>query len=111
MAYSNEALKEIKFFIRVSEEEVTRYKLDKIGISRDLYSVREFPPSAIRKDYVVEMNDKNFIYCINCNHLKASHEVHSISGGIMPSHTCYGLTDNQNCNCKKFISVNGTDSL
>ena len=104
MAFQDDMLKEFTFFTTATDEEVTLYKLGKIGLKRTDLTIRTMPHSAIRKDYVAKIESKNFVYCINCDHVKLSHEKQT---DPVYDNKCYGLTDGQNCNCKKFIDVEG----
>src|SRR5688572_22189502 len=103
MAFQDDMLKEFTFFTTATDEEVTLYKLGKIGLKSTDLTIRTMPHSAIRKDYVAKVESKNFVYCINCDHIKLSHEKDAVNS----YDKCYGLTDSKNCNCKKFIDVEG----
>ena len=103
MSFDSTLLKEITFFVRAPDEEAVLYKLEKIGIERKDMTVRSMPPSSLRKDYVIDVNTKDYVKCVNCDHLKISHEADNTSSP--PTDICFGLNDNQNCNCRKFISV------
>jgi hypothetical protein len=105
MAFQDDMLREFTFFTTVTDEEVTLYKLGKIGIKRTDLTIRAMPHSAIRKDYVAKIDSKNFVYCINCDHVKLAHEKQSINA--IADDKCFGLIDGKNCNCKKFIDVEG----
>jgi hypothetical protein len=111
MAFQDDMLKEFTFFTTATDEEVTLYKLGKIGLKRTDLTIRTMPHSAIRKDYVAKINTEDFIYCINCDHIKLSHEGGTrdkITGTIDHNvDTCWGLKDGINCICKKFIDVEG----
>lgn len=101
MAFQDDMLKEFTFFTTATDEEVTLYKLGKIGLKRTDLTIRTMPHSAIRKDYVAKIESKNFVYCINCDHIKLSHEK------IDNNDTCWGLKDGVICPCKKFIDIEG----
>lgn len=106
MAYESDMLKEFTFFTRATDEQLALYKLSKIGIKRTDLTVRTMPPAALRKEYVVEVENEKFIHCINCDHMKVSHKK---STGVVDFSldVCYGLTEGENCKCKKFIDVEG----
>jgi hypothetical protein len=101
MAFQDDMVKEVVFFIREKDQEVTLYKLGKIGIKKSDLVTRTMPHSAIRRDYVAKIESKDFIFCINCDHVKLSHEKTDNND------TCWGLNDGVNCTCKKFIDVEG----
>ena len=105
MSFDSTLLKEITFFVRAPDEEAVLYKLGKIGIERKDMTVRSMPPSSLRKDYVIDVNTKDYVKCVNCDHLKISHEKDTRTIVPSPTDICFGLNDNQNCNCRKFISV------
>jgi len=104
MVFDNRMLKEISFRIHQEDEELMRVKLAKIGVNKENITSKTMPPSALRKEYIVNVHNENYIKCINCDHFQLSHEVSKMT----ISDKCFGLNNKgENCRCERFISING----
>jgi hypothetical protein len=98
-----EGYNEISFFIHPKDKDLVLAELRRIGIN-SVSSEKWFPKGMLTEAWVNKINIADIQACVNCNHLKHSHDLEQ--GTLLndkPTDICWGLrADNNACKCRKF---------